>query len=251
MENYIWDLYKKGERPTFMHYRMLKIETGFKLSKTKAREMIERGEYTGWDDPRIWSLHSLKRRGIRPEAIRDFIVSLGMSLADVAVPVEILYSKNRSIIDKEADRYFFVEKPVKVEVTGAPKKIVAKVPVHPEKKGFRTFAFSDGLRVLVEKNDLAMLKKEKMVRLKDLANIGFSAGKVCYSKDQSTVYEIKKMHWLPEKGNVDVRILMPDGKWIEGIAEPDIKKVKRDDIIQFERFGFCRFDGKDFIFSHK
>ena len=60
------------------------------------------------------------------------------------------------------------------------------------------------------------------------------------------------IHWLPvQKDLVKTEVLMPDAKVKKGIAEPGIKKLKQGDIIQFERFGFCRLDGKQFWFTHK
>ena len=67
--------------------------------------------------------------------------------------------------------------------------------------------------------------------------------------------EIPKINWVSDE--VKTRIFMPDGKWVEGLAEREIENLEDGDIIQFERFGFCRFDrvGKDasyeFWFAHK
>ena len=69
---------------------------------------------------------------------------------------------------------------------------------------------------------------------------------------------IPKIQWVSE--NVLVKIRMEDGTWKEGIAESAIRKIKKDEVVQFERFGFCRFDGikkedgkehYEFWFSHK
>jgi len=66
-------------------------------------------------------LQSLRKRGIQPEAIRRFILGMGLSLADVTVPTEILYAENRKIIDSKANRYFAVLDPVEISVKKAPK----------------------------------------------------------------------------------------------------------------------------------
>ena len=53
------------------------------------------------------------------------------------------------------------------------------------------------------------------------------------------------MHWLPkQKDLVKVEVLMPDKKLMKGIAEPLVKKLEENDIIQFVRFAFCRCDRK-------
>ena len=71
--------------------------------------------------------------------------------------------------------------------------------------------------------------------------------------------KISKINWVSDF--IIARILMPDGKWISGLAERSIEKLKIGAVIQFERFGFCRFDGKieneksgeiyEFWFGHK
>ena len=65
---------------------------------------------------------------------------------------------------------------------------------------------------------------------------------------------IQKIQWVSNP--VDTRILMPDGKWIEGMAESSIKELKKGEMIHFERFGFVRFDGVnkgmyEFWFAHR
>ena len=65
------------------------------------------------------------------------------------------------------------------------------------------------------------------------------------------------MHWLPkQKDLVKTEVLMSDKKLIKGVAEPLVKKLKENDVIQFTRFGFCRLDKKEknklgFWFTHK
>ena len=75
IEGFIWDLYG-WEHPTIINYGRLKFGDEFKLSKTFQRNMIQKGEYSGWEDPRTWTLQSLKARGIYPEALRSAILDL-------------------------------------------------------------------------------------------------------------------------------------------------------------------------------
>jgi hypothetical protein len=49
---------------------------------------------------------------------------------------------------------------------------------------------------------------------------------------------------------------MPDKKIVSGLAELSVLELKKGEVIQFERFGFCRLDRKYknklfFWFSHK
>ena len=65
------------------------------------------------------------------------------------------------------------------------------------------------------------------------------------------------LHWLPKQKNlIKTEILMPDKNLVKGVAEPMVKNLKENDVIQFARFGFCRLDKKEkskliFWFTHK
>ena len=65
------------------------------------------------------------------------------------------------------------------------------------------------------------------------------------------------IHWLPKaKGLVKTKIMMPDATYIEGLCESGVSKLKKGDVVQFERFGFVRVDEKKkgeivFWFGHK
>ena len=65
--------------------------------------------------------------------------------------------------------------------------------------------------------------------------------------------KIPKVQWVSE--NVLVKILMPEGKWKKGLAEVSVSKLKKGDIVQFERFGFVKYDrdhedAREFWFAH-
>ena len=65
------------------------------------------------------------------------------------------------------------------------------------------------------------------------------------------------MHWLPvSKDLLNVEVLMPDNTTVKGLGEPGMNKLKKGDIIQLERFGFCRLDSRSpktlkFWFTHR
>jgi glutamyl-tRNA synthetase len=251
METFIWD--KLGwKKPEFLHYGMLKLAEA-KLSKSKSRAAIEQGTFAGWDDPRTWSLQSLKRRGIRPESARRFVLKMGLSLSDVTVPAEIFYAENRKLIDADARRYFAVFDPVKISVTGAPAKMKnVEAPAHPDntKLGERAMPVKHD-SIYVEHHDVEKFRGMK-VGLMNLYSVELNesakfAGEKIKMADP-------KMQWVSEP-NARVTVVMPDGGSVHAIAEPDIVKAKADDMVQLVRFGFCRVDkaGKDTVlyFAHK
>ena len=244
MESFIWCIFG-WKKPVLLHAGLLSIE-GVKISKSKSKKEVESGEYAGWDDPRTWSVQSLRRRGIKPEAIRTFCLGLGMNQNEITVPIDSLYAENRKLLDPFANRYFFIEKPHKLKISNSPVR-EAELPLHPDDRGrgVRKFKVSDEF-YLPEKAE-----KGKVYRLMHLLN--FKDGKFI-SQEYSQELNAKMLHWLPSEGNVEVEILMPDGSKKKGIGEHNLKNAKLNEVIQFERFGFCRLDKKggkyEFWYTH-
>ncbi|MEM2142494.1 MAG: glutamate--tRNA ligase, partial [Candidatus Thorarchaeota archaeon] len=100
IEQHVWAFYG-WQFPELLYYGRLKIE-GVKLSKSKSRREVMEGAYRGWDDPRTWSIQSLQKRGIHPDALRKAILDLGMSLSDASLSVKSIYSENRRLRDADA-----------------------------------------------------------------------------------------------------------------------------------------------------
>ncbi|MBL7169677.1 MAG: glutamate--tRNA ligase [Candidatus Aenigmarchaeota archaeon] len=249
MEEFIWKLFK-WKHPELLHYGMIGIE-GIKLSKSQSRRAIESGEYSGWDDPRTWSIQSLRKRGFRPEAIRNFILSFGMSMNDITVPVDVLYNENRKIIEPIANRYFTVFDPVEISVGDCPQISQAEEPLHPDypKRGKRTVPVNTR-KIYISKEDYDK-HQGKEVRLIGLFNVVLD--KDAKFAGNEIVQEMPKIQWVSEN-NVSVSIVMNDGIVKKGIAEPEVSGLSVDDIIQFMRFGFVRLDDKKmmrFYYTHK
>jgi len=256
MELYIWEKLgvPKSKIPKFLHYGMLKLKE-VKLSKSKARAAIEAGALSGWEDPRTWSLQSLRKRGILPQAVRNFIVHMGMSLADVSVPAEILYAENRKLADSMANRYFVVLEPMKINIEGVKSPETKKetvAPIHPgfPKRGERKVPV-DVDEIYIEQEDYKKYKG-KEVGLMNLFSVELGA-KARFLSDKIKM-ESPKIHWI-SRPNVKIKIIMPDGSAKEALAEPDIRNARTGDIIQLLRTGFCRVEkeGKDMVlyFAHK
>lgn len=246
MENFIWDIFGwKGVN--FVYNGLMQIE-GVKLSKSKAQKEVLSGKYIGWDDPRTWSLQSLKRRGFNPEAIRNFIYNLGLTETEISVNIENLYHENKKLIDKEADRYFVIFNKKKVKIKNAPKRTV-KAPLHPDiDRGFRILKTGDEFYIQDE------LKKNQNYRFMHLFNF---KNEKFISEELDMKLGAKLIHWLPvSKELVNVEVLMDNGKTIKGIGEAGLKEVNAGEIVQFERNFFCRCDKREkdkmvFWFSHK
>jgi len=243
------------EVPEFIHYGRLKM-TDVALSTSKAKEGIESGKYSGWDDPRLGTLRALARRGIQPETITQLMKEIGIKMNDSSVSWKKIYGLNRNIIEDKVNRYFFVADPVKISVSKDDcEKMLIKRPLHPDypERGDRELLF-DG-DAYIPKKDF----KNGLVRLMDAVNVDLDGEEVTF---HSTSFEDAKenhariIQWVPVEENVKVKIVMPDASIVEGVAETDIKDLDVGTLLQFERFGFVRLDSKNdneitFYYTHK
>src|SRR5436309_1578835 len=235
METRIWDILQVERRPRFVHFGILRFKD-LELSKSRYRREIAAGRLTGIDDPRTWSLQSLRRRGIRPAALREFVLSFGLSLNDIEVPAETLYAENRKMIDKDANRYFFVPDPVVVEIAGLPPIERVKAPLHPDFPGRGVREIPVGPKVEVARDDFTKFRGQE-VRLKDFCNVVLDHRARFVSLENK---EIPKIQWVTH--GLQTHLVMPDGAVSRGLSEPLVGSLKVDDVVQFERVGFARID---------
>ncbi len=248
IEEFVWDHFG-WKKAKLLYYGRLKFP-GLKLSKTEARNYIQNGVYKGWDDPRTWSLQSLKKRGIKPEALREALLDLGMSQSSITFSKNWLYSKNQDLIDDISDRYFFVEKPISIVVQDVPSgEYLAEpliLPTNP-KKGRRKIYCSvkdKQLNLVINLSDAKKFRKNQIIRLKDLINIQIKSidlnKKVINSSFHSKKLnrEFSIIHWLPKDENIAVSIVKPDSSISNGLGEINLLQIPMNKTIQFERFGF-------------
>lgn len=255
VQNFIRGIFK-WQNPISIYNGQFEIK-GIKISKSGITKKIKSGEYIGYNDPRTWSLQSLRDRGIKPEAIRQFILGLGMKKANITTPIETLYTLNKKLIENSS-RYFFVENPQKITISGCP-EIKAKLPLHPNgTKGFRKYQTSQ--EFLISENDHNLLDNQEY-RLMHLLTfksnrIGIKPMTHSFVSKEPTNKRIKFLHWLPATpDNINTEIRMPDGTIKKGLGEYELKKLKVGETIQFERFGFVRLYKKEkekleFWFAH-
>jgi glutamyl-tRNA synthetase len=225
--------------PRVIHWGRIKIHQFGSFSTSKLRKAIEAGEYTGWDDPRVPTVRAMRCRGIRAEALRKFMIDLGVGETDISISMDSIYAENRKIIDPEANRYFFVWDPVELEIEGNVPAL-GKAPLHPTMdRGFREIPA--GNRLFICRSDLVGLKVGDKIRLKDLCNIEILSIEPAKARFAGTEVgkKMKIIHWVPENG-LPVRVMKPDGM-DEGLGEAGIAG-KLNNVVQFERYGFVRIN---------
>ncbi|WP_394740450.1 glutamate--tRNA ligase [Natronococcus roseus] len=243
-QGFLYD-YFGWEYPEVVHWGHVQIDAyDVKMSTSTIAELIDRDELDGWDDPRAPTLKSLRRRGIRGEAIVDAMVGLGTSTSDVDLAMSSIYANNRDLIDEETDRRFLVRDGTEVPLGGSPPD-EANPPLHPnhEERGVREIPAGDA--VLLEPDDLP--QREERIWLKGLGCFQYTRDTLQYTGEDIDVVregDVDVVHWVPAAESVPVRMRTMDGD-VSGRAEPEVAALEPDEMVQFERVGFARIDGAD------
>jgi glutamyl-tRNA synthetase len=200
-----------------------------------------------------------------PAAIKDFVLSFGLSKVESEPDLEALLAQNRKLLDPDSPHYFFVADPVPLTLKGMAEKTVT-LKLHP-KKDMGTRELTVGKTVYLAKSDADALKEGETFRLKDLCNVKLvKKGKTLAGELMPDGIVEKKIQWVGD-GKLDCEILVPkdllDAKGefdpeslqrLKGYCEAPCALLDGGAIVQFERFGFCRLDKNDdgrlvFVFS--
>jgi glutaminyl-tRNA synthetase len=114
------------------------------VSKRKIQKLISGGIVANWDDPRLYTLTALRRRGISPEAIHKFTAKVGVTMSQTILHPNLLNSCVRDELNNTAIRVMAVLDPVKVVVENladvqALEVEVLNIPHLPEKGAHKVF----------------------------------------------------------------------------------------------------------------
>jgi glutaminyl-tRNA synthetase len=137
------------------------------LSKRVLTELVRGGHVHGWDDPRMPSLAGLRRRGVPPEAIRDFVRRIGVAKANSTVDMAMLEFSIREHLNKTAQRRMAVLRPLKVVIENYPAGSSEEVEAvnHPEDAAAGTRRVRFGRELFIERDDFMENPPKKFFRL--------------------------------------------------------------------------------------
>ncbi len=144
------------------------------VSKRKLIQLIDLGVVTGWDDPRMPTLAGLRRRGVRPEAIRDFVGRIGVSRTNRTVDIALLEYAIRSDLNPISPRVMAVLEPVRVTLTNYPEgqTEMLDAPYWPHdipQEGSRDLPF--GRTLYIERSDFQETPERGFRRLSPGASV--------------------------------------------------------------------------------
>jgi glutaminyl-tRNA synthetase len=188
------------------------------MSKRRLLELVNDGSVSGWDDPRMPTISGLRRRGVTPEAIRNFCDRIGVAKNDSIVDIALLEFCIREDQNKTAQRVMAVLNPLKVIIDNYPDKQVEMLECinNPEDpaSGSRLVPFSGEL--YIERDDFRETPPPKYYRLSPGQEVrlryGYFINCVDVVKDPDTG-EVKEIHCTYD----------PDTR---GGFAPDGRKVK-------------------------
>jgi glutaminyl-tRNA synthetase len=137
------------------------------LSKRVLTELVRGGYVSGWDDPRMPTLAGLRRRGVPPEALREFVRRIGVAKANSVVDVAMLEHAIREVLNTNALRRMAVLRPLRVVIENYPEGQVEEMEAvnHPDNAaaGIRKLRFSR--EIYVERDDFMENPPKKFFRL--------------------------------------------------------------------------------------
>jgi len=238
---------------------------GMPISKRIIKPLIEDRKVSWYDDPRLPTLEGLKKRGIKPEAIRKFIMSLGLTKANTLAPFDSLEAFNRKFVDGDSIRLFMVNNPRKLIVKNLSITSV-EISNHPvNDMGKRKIDVDENF--YISGDDIQNIEEGTQIRLLGLGNILITKkGNELEGEyvKEGDIASIPKIQWVSQKTAHRIKIIIPKILFInekfnedsleelDVYSEPHYLQLKEGEEIQFVRFGYCRKDSQNqAIFTHK
>jgi glutaminyl-tRNA synthetase len=214
---YEWFLEQLGVfQPRQIEFSRLNL-TYTMMSKRKLRKLVDMHIVRGWDDPRLATLRGLRRRGVPPDAIRDFIGRIGVAKTDSWIDMALLESCVREDLNKRSLRRMAVLHPLKVVIDNYPEGAIEEMEAvnNPEdpNAGLRKIPFS---RVIyIEQDDFRETPPPKYYRLYPGNEV-----RLRYA------YFIKCTHIMKDKNGAVLEVHATYDPATRGGDAPDGRKVK-------------------------
>jgi glutaminyl-tRNA synthetase len=117
--DWILDQLETPSRPRQIEFARLNV-AHMVTSKRVLRRVVEAGHVRSWDDPRMPTIAAMRRRGIPPQAIREFCDAVGVAKRDNLIDLANFEFHVRTVLNRESPRRMGVQKPLKVVIENYP-----------------------------------------------------------------------------------------------------------------------------------
>jgi glutaminyl-tRNA synthetase len=137
------------------------------LSKRRLVQLVREGHVRGWDDPRMPTLSGLRRRGVPPAAIRDFVGRLAITKSEGTVEIAMLDHCIRELLNKAAERRMAVLRPLKVVIENYPEGQTEALEAinHPDDPAAGSRRLPFAREIYIERDDFMEDPPKKFFRL--------------------------------------------------------------------------------------
>ncbi|KAH9445617.1 hypothetical protein Pst134EB_023453 [Puccinia striiformis f. sp. tritici] len=159
--------------PRQTEYGRLNLE-GTVMSKRKIMKLVNEGHVEGWDDPRLYTLIALRRRGVPPEAILKFVNSLGVATAVSNIAIHRFEQTVRQHLELTTPRLMMVLKPIKVTIENLPGDHLEFIDraVHPKVPEMGSVRVPFTNVIYIEREDFSLVDSEDFFRLTPTRPVG-------------------------------------------------------------------------------
>jgi len=137
------------------------------LSKRVLTRLVQDKHVAGWDDPRMPTLAGLRRRGVPPEALREFVKRIGVAKANSVVDAGMFEFAVREVLNKSAQRRMAVLRPLKLVIENYPEGQSEELEAvnHPDDLAAGTRKIAFGRELYIEQDDFMENPPKKFFRL--------------------------------------------------------------------------------------
>ena len=218
---YEWYLQQLGlpDPPRQIEFAKLNV-TYTVLGKRRLARLVQSGEVSGWDDPRMPTLAGLRRRGYTPAAIRNFVERVGVAKRDGVVDITLLEHALRDDLNASSPRVMAVLRPLKLIIVNYPDDAEEEfdAPLHPEDPAMGTRKVPFCRELWIEREDFAEVPPRKWFRLapgKEI-RLRYACLVRCVDVVKNDAGEIIEVHceWDPNsRGGTS-----PDGRKVRGTS---------------------------------
>ncbi|KAI0131887.1 glutaminyl-tRNA synthetase-like protein [Xylariales sp. AK1849] len=175
--------------PMQREYGRLSI-TGTVLSKRKIMKLVNEGIVRGWDDPRLYTLIAIKRRGVPPGAILEFVNELGITTAPSITQLKRFDQTIRRYLERTVPRLMLILDPIRVVIEGA-EEIEVDIPFSPKVPEMGSHKVKFTPTVYIDRSDFREVDSKDYFRLAPNKTVGllqapYPIKAVSFSKDEST-----------------------------------------------------------------
>ncbi|KAI1007732.1 Glutamine--tRNA ligase protein [Podosphaera aphanis] len=215
----------KVYEPMQREYGRLSI-AGTVLSKRKIMRLVNENFVRGWDDPRLYTLIAIRRRGVPPGAILEFVNEIGVTTAPTTIQLSRFDQAVRKYLERTVPRLMLVLDPIPVVVEDAEETLL-EIPFSPKSSSMGSHQINLTKTVYIERADFREVDSKDYFRLAPGKSVGllhfpFPIKALSFTKDGEKVTEIRAVydksgkkaktyiHWVPQGSrNVEVRIHNP------------------------------------------